>query len=655
MKKIFFISLLSILILTLKSFCGTLPPYSFSIEARLKLEGIGNKLGEEWYETAEGDVSATNIKINNKWKWGDGEMFFLKPALSLFPGFEMGTELEMIYNYADRRYLDVTLEKKMKEETNWIKLINGYVEYEKGYIKTGFYYGIGHGDWRYEGDLFGLYPEAWEIEKYLRVGGEPTPYWFEFKYDGSPHKLDLILGPEISWGAKPAILGKYSYAERNRLWTLIYKEQAVEWGKTEDPESFDETWPEYKKKWWEWTHYEHFREIEFSLRSKFLGIANLQTGLLFAPNRVDWEYTYVEEVAEGTGYLGSKYLIKNDKIKTTDGLAFKTILDTQYAPFFDYFKVQYTRAGVMAGNTSEILLGFEKKPSKISSLYVEGIFRDPIIGPNPYIYEGETPKELRGPAVVTPRGEEDPFTVTMYNRKAYIANIFFLFDPTPGWFYRWQPNMLGEWNLNPEEKGPSFVIRYSISYYPTGTDRATYYDETAQKWLWEPAWSAGIWPTKKPVHSLGFMGVVTFVPDYRVILSLLWEDSFANRAMVYTEENVESKEWPQWSPRLVTNPFDIKITLETPLESYMKFNGYIRYGHNIWGPEDWHREWGMTYDNFYNIALNFIIAHGIETESTISAEYIKGSETDHKYRTLASFDEIRLSWTLKSGVLFNFQ
>ena len=89
----------------------------------------------------------------------------------------------------------------------------------------------------------------------------------------------------------------------------------------------------------------------------------------------------------------------------------------------------------------------------------------------PYRFEGTAANP--GAVLSTPRGPDDAFRVDWVNREAHIANLTFVFDPTPGtWFYKNTPNVLSADNLNPNEDAEwSGAIQYTATYYPTATDR----------------------------------------------------------------------------------------------------------------------------------------------------------------------------------------
>jgi len=73
----------------------------------------------------------------------------------------------------------------------------------KGFYRTGHYH------WGYEGDFFGLYPEA-NYGPNIDIYNGAAPSGVEFTGKRSLSGFSLAMGPELWWGANPAILLKYT-------------------------------------------------------------------------------------------------------------------------------------------------------------------------------------------------------------------------------------------------------------------------------------------------------------------------------------------------------------------------------------------------------------------------------------------------------------
>ncbi|MDX1699681.1 MAG: glycoside hydrolase family 2 TIM barrel-domain containing protein, partial [Melioribacteraceae bacterium] len=71
------------------------------------------------------------------------------------------------------------------------------------------FYRTGHYHWGYEGDFFGLYPEA-NYGPNIDIYNGEAPFGFEINGKKELEGLKVAFGPELWWGANPAVLIKYS-------------------------------------------------------------------------------------------------------------------------------------------------------------------------------------------------------------------------------------------------------------------------------------------------------------------------------------------------------------------------------------------------------------------------------------------------------------
>ncbi|MBA7533554.1 hypothetical protein ES705_25794 [subsurface metagenome] len=414
----------------------------------------------------------------------------------------------------------------------------------------------------------------------------------------------MVTGPELVWGSDWSTYARYNFWCGSLAWAMIYKDEKIKWGEED----------------------EHLQAGEISARTKLLDMFPFQLGLLYQPFRVGHEYTYVKGSAPY-----DENDIKKGETDHWDAIGIKTRIRTREIPWINRATITYTYAGLVAGNKHEILLQLEKALSGSLNSTLEFTYRHPVLGPVPCIYEGK--KDNAGPFRATPRGANDPFWVNQENREATLLSLFFTYDPTPGtWFYRWQPNILEEWNLNPQEDAKiSFAFGYFLSYFPTTTDLQTYYTREGEI-VWEPKdpTSNGMWPTKRPIHSFSLIAKVnTRGPNF--LFNIRGGESLATGGMSYTTG--EDKEKPE------TDFFSIGVGItEGPYQLGFSF------GSDVWGPEEWHRRFGETVDRLYKVSLS----RAIGKYSTVGIEYIGYRENDGKYIApeLGAFDEIRLFYRL---------
>jgi hypothetical protein len=96
----------------------------------------------------------------------------------------------------------------------------------KHFNLTGFYR-TGHYHWAYEGDMFNLYPEANYGPNIDLYNGE-APFGFEVEGKKFIKGLKLAFGPELWWGANPAVLAKYSRKLKGFDVTGMFHEDIVQ-------------------------------------------------------------------------------------------------------------------------------------------------------------------------------------------------------------------------------------------------------------------------------------------------------------------------------------------------------------------------------------------------------------------------------------------
>src|SRR5581483_3598395 len=136
-----------------------------------------------------------------------------------------------------------------------------------------------------------------------------------------------------------------------------------------------------------------------------------------------------------------------------------------------------TYLGPVAGDKEEFDADAARSLAGAWTLAGAYIYRQPVIGPVPLLYEGTVANP--GAVIATPRGPDDPFWVQWDNRKAHIVSLTLVYNPTPGTaFFKYQPNVLDSWNINPDVEAPwTAALQYRMTDYLTDTDRLYYYDE----------------------------------------------------------------------------------------------------------------------------------------------------------------------------------
>jgi len=593
--------------------------YSFYLKlgSELTYETISHKLDNGWIVKKEKMdkifISTTTI-TENSWETSGGAILLMNFLVKPINNLSFFSEFKFINNYADRYWLTINDEHRLFLNNEFFRWTKAEVKYQISGFSLRYFKGIGHYHWGNEGDLFNLYPEQYEEQKYLRVSGRTIPEGFELNANGKFGRITLVGGEEVVWGYKNNFLMKYNFKILGLENTFIYKYEKIPF------------YNDYV-----------LNTEEFTTKFSILPKTKAHIGILFRPFKIDESYTYVNEVEEGKGILGTKYEIKTDKTTIIDAFATKFVISSSLIkPYIDNINVHYTYAGLVAGNKNEIELQLSKMLNKRISFNIDCLYRKPLIGPLPLLYEGTI--DNKGPIIVSPRGPESPFVVNWDNREASILSFVFNYDPTPQtWFYKYQPNIVEDWNINLNEDATfACALKYSLEYYPTTTDRLYFYDKDGNI-VWEDPYSAGCWATKTPLNNFKIISRFNLL-GIGLILSLFTGESLASGGVSYTTSTEFSKPIIGYfgsSLRLLKNKFSVEFT-------------YVK---NYWGPEDWHRTFGQVIDDLYKLNLDYNLFNTF----FINLNYIKVKEIDNKYLSgLGSYDEIKLTTTIKFQKGFSF-
>ncbi len=112
-----------------------------------------------------------------------------------------------------------------------VKVYRASISWDQQWFKLDGFYRTGHYHWGYEGDFFGLYPEA-NYGPNIDIYNGNAPLGFEIAGKKDLEGLKVAFGPELWWGANPAVLLKYSRDLGPLKVTGIYHEDLDKQGET---------------------------------------------------------------------------------------------------------------------------------------------------------------------------------------------------------------------------------------------------------------------------------------------------------------------------------------------------------------------------------------------------------------------------------------
>ena len=165
----------------------------------------------------------------------------------------------------------------------------------EGFFRTG------HFHWGYEGDFFGLYPEA-NYGPNLDTYNGQAPNGFEIAGKGAWEGWKVAVGPELWWGANPAVLAKYSREGGGWRWSVIHHEDLAEASAAQTsfavPEQLN-------------------RRTTLYLAREARPLTLEVGGIFSGSTKVGDDFTWARETS-GRGYLDSGWEVIDDEVKWGD-------------------------------------------------------------------------------------------------------------------------------------------------------------------------------------------------------------------------------------------------------------------------------------------------------------------------------------------------
>jgi len=331
-----------------------------------------------------------------------------------------------------------------------VQVYKASIEWEHSLFKLDGFYRTGHYHWGYEGDFFGLYPEA-NYGPNIDIYNGNAPSGFEISGKDYFDGLKIALGPELWWGANPAILIKYRRDLGPFEVTGIYHEDLDQAQQTVS--SFAVPVPAT-------------RRATLQLESKY-GIFGFEVGGIWSGSTKKGETFQLLSGEEGN------YLVLQDKIKESDAFGGKAKI-TISSGRWNWYAEGAVQGLVADGGVNQALTftGWRLKASGLGNNYnfLSGLavtLGDFQISPN---FMWQKPIEGPIPGDVPPPGRprnilDDPFAVRG-NREATAGELLITYDPTPAtWFYTWD-------NDEREDAKFAFNAGYIFRHYPTTQDAA---------------------------------------------------------------------------------------------------------------------------------------------------------------------------------------
>ena len=430
------------------------------------------------------------------------------------------------------------------QDANRVQVYNASFEWNaKDFDLRGFYR-TGHYHWGYEGDFFGFYPEANYGPNLDIYNGEISG----FEIDGKKalSGLKVAFGPQLWWGANPALLVKYDRKIGDFDMTAIWQEDiddapaAVTSGAIPMPRT---------------------RKISLYGKTK-IGHVGVELGGIWAGQPLNGRTFQVAEGGPGN------YIVYEDEIESQDNWGGKIKLTYQKGRFNWYASAAHM--GLVAnggpdqtrtftgwrlkdsgsGNQTNFLTGFTYMFGDFQ-IAPNFMWQKPLIDPMPN--DVGAPGRLRNIF-------DDPFAVRA-NRETTAGEMLITYDPTPGtWYYEWD-------NDRAEDAKFAANLGFVFRHHPTSMDAAIGF--LADRTLFA-------FPNAVPAEDLWEVNsrvVSKITPEFGIIGNFFYGNGQANGS----------------DERLIKRGGgDIRLIYKkVKIVNQLKFND--------WGPFDYHRDFNLTF------------------------------------------------------------
>lgn len=415
----------------------------------------------------------------------------------------------------------------------------------KHFTLDGFYR-TGHYHWGYEGDFFGLYPEA-NYGPNLDIYNGLAPNGFELTGKRELEGLKIAFGPQLWWAANPAILFKYSREVGGVGLTGIYHEDLDEPRQVITSIAVPQP---------------RTRRVTL-VAEKEIGNLKVELGGIWGGQPlVGREF----QVAKGES---GNYDVFVDQVKDTDTWGGK-VKFTYAAGRLNWYLSAATQGLVAnggydqtqtftgwrlkdtgSGNQNNIFTGFTYSFGKLQ-VAPNFMWQRPLVDPMPDDIDG--PGRLRN--II-----QDPFVVIV-NRETVGGELLLTWDPTPGtWMYEWD-------NDRSEDANFAMSLGFTYRHHPTSHDANIIFPGTGR--IPTPADGA---PPALDLWEVYTRIVSKVNPELGIIANLYGGNGQARGSDPRTIERGGG---------------DIRLIYrKLKLTSHLKVND--------WGPFDYHRDFNLTF------------------------------------------------------------
>ncbi len=525
------------------------------LRAEITTFNTGGKL-----TTTPENPDPNNVTYPNKQGFDNMESYFVGFEANPAENVRANVTLNVLGNVAENPINEIFYENRGRNQTvitqngteltslNRVQVYRAEYTWNHKLFELKGFYRTGHYHWGYEGDFFGLYPEANygpNIDLYNGLAPQGMEITGKKELDG----FKLAYGRELWWGANPAFLLKYTRKVGHINLTGIYHEDIDEPGAAISSIAIPQP---------------RTRRVTLHAETKLLNDKlKVEAGGIWGGQPLVGREFQIAVGEEGT------YQIFVDEVNTTDTWGGKA--KVAYASGRINWYAQAAYMGLVAnggGDYTQTFTGWRLKDSGSGNqtnflsgfTYALGkwqiapnfLYQKPLVDPMPGDAGG--PGRLRNILI-------DPFVVRA-NRETVAGELLLTFDPTPGtWMYEWD-------NDRAEDAKLAASIGVVYRHLPTSQDAAIIFPGTGRV----PSAADGA-PPALDLWEVNARIVSKINPELGLIANLYGGNGQANGPDTRTIERYGG---------------DVRVIYRTiKLSSHVKFND--------WGPFDYHRDFNLTF------------------------------------------------------------
>lgn len=441
------------------------------------------------------------------------------------------------------------------ESNDRVQVYQSSVSWDDRWFALEGFYRTGHLHWQYEGDFFGLYRDAYYGENIDIYNGQ-APVGFEVTGKRRLAGLKVAFGPQLWWGANPAMLVKYQRGFAGAQWTAMFQEDFAEQNQVVSSVAIP---------------VRTTRKAALSMTRR-VGPFNLEAGALWSGRpRVGETFQIVDEDLVDAEVQLAPTDVRQDTVKDKDTFGLKGKLTWQKGRWNWYGQSAWMGLVADGGPTAiPTFTGWDLKDSgsgnQVNALtgaaYTMGnwqigpnlLWQKPIVGPMP------NSRYMSGTAGRVRNVIDDPFAVRG-NRETTGGELMLVYDPTPAtWMWAWDSDLREDADL-------AASIGLSVRRHHTTADGALFVAADGNVYGFAGASPArDLWEMKfRVVNRLG--------ASARAVSHLYFGNA---------EPNGDD-------PRLL-HRFGADTRIAWPA---VVVAGYVKL--NDFGPYDYHRDFNLTY------------------------------------------------------------